>query len=85
MARHCLRRDLFPVDGSIYLGDKENTEACEVCLPDRWELAETFFPHPFFLPRVRWQPFVFIKWPIYFPRRFKYFLIFSRLTKLHLT
>lgn len=50
IARCCLRCDLFPVDGSIYLGDKENTEACEVCLPDRWELAETFFLIPFSFP-----------------------------------
>lgn len=38
----CLLCDLFPVDGSIYLGDKENTEACEVYLLDRSELTETF-------------------------------------------
>lgn len=38
----CLLCDLFPVDGSIYLGDKENTEACEVYLLDRCELTETF-------------------------------------------
>lgn len=37
----CLLRDLFPVDGSIYLGDKENTGACEVCLLDRCEPTET--------------------------------------------
>lgn len=39
----CLLCDLFPVDSSIYLGDKENTEACEVYLLDRSELTETFF------------------------------------------
>lgn len=43
------------------------------------------FSSSFFLPRVRSQPFVFIKWPIYFSLRFKCFLVFSRLTKLHLT
>lgn len=38
----CLLCALFPLDGSIYLGDKENTEACEVYLLDRSELTETF-------------------------------------------
>lgn len=38
----CLLCDLSSVDGSIYLGDKENTEACEVYLLDRCELTETF-------------------------------------------
>jgi len=46
----CLLCDLFPVDGSIYLGDKENTEACEVDLLDRCELTETFSSSFFSFP-----------------------------------
>lgn len=42
------------------------------------------FPHPFLLPYIHSQPFVFIKWSIYFSLRFKCFLIFSRFTEVHL-
>lgn len=81
----CLLCHLFPVDGSIYLGDKENTEACEVYLLDRCELTETF-PSSFSPSPHSPSLFVFIKHSIYFffPLRFKCFLIFSRLTKQHL-
>lgn len=78
----CLLCDLFPVDGSIYLGDKENTEACEVYLPDRCELTETFSSS--FSPSPQ-SVFCFYKViHIFFSLRFKRFLIFSRFTKWHL-